>query len=303
MFDRRTLATLFFIALWTIGITGMTHSQTHRWNTFSKFINEAKEQSILSMAPLEQVRASEPSQTSLILLDPVCSDSDRAKLQGYVEGGGRLVLVAEHPKARACFDAFGLSLTESTSPTFEHGPIIRLRINTPFFEQHKTTGFLLANHPRKLISADGFEPAIVTKDGEGIVFKLSFGQGRLIAMSDSSLFINQMLEVTSNVHLMRRVLQWTKTEGRIGFLFGPKTKWDVPRQSFKASTRFSKHIGRIILICFAALAGIVLVMLTLTRMTSLMSKPGEQIYIIQRPEQSAPAAGHQTPLSGEGSET
>ncbi len=301
MFNRRPVSMMFGSALWLLGATGLLYAQTEGWDAFSQFIDQAKKRSFIAMASPEQVRASQPENTSIILLDPVCSPSDTVKLQRFIEQGGRLVLVAERPHSKACFKAFGLTLAESSSPTFEHGPILRLRTKNNFLGQTMSTGFILANHPRKLVSEDEFEPGIVTKDGEGIGFKLSFGRGSVIALSDSSLFINQMLRVAPNARLMTRLLDWAGAQSRAGFIYGPKTMWALPNESVKPSTKLSEQIGRIILICLAALAGIVLVMLTLTRMTSLMSKPGEQIYIVKRPELAPKTSENQTHRPDEGS--
>jgi len=174
------------------------------WNGLQELKHLASEQGVrLERGDTLDYDALDPS-SPLILIHPT-QPLDASSLQDFVADGGR-VLIA---------DDFGSSetlLTEFSEPIQRVGEIpeeaavdhLNANPNLPVLVTpgrhallENDVEILIANHPTGFLSA---LPAVVYyADGElGFVYDLTIGDGKLLVVGDSSIFINLMLPLADN---------------------------------------------------------------------------------------------------------
>jgi len=123
---------------------------------------------------------------------------DVAKLRDYLSRGGRALVADDFGAAAGAFEAFGLVRGEVPPQTPRYQELAWLPIATA--ENHplaQGVQRVVANHPAALRGQVG-KPVLSFGAGEALCVEIELGRGRLYALSDPSVLINNMLELSEN---------------------------------------------------------------------------------------------------------
>ncbi|MCA9563968.1 MAG: hypothetical protein KC561_10790, partial [Myxococcales bacterium] len=125
----------------------------------------------------------------------------------WMTAGGTLLLADDFGEGEGLFNELGLMRIETP---VTHNQYFRDNPSLPVFQTSEQTSgvapivrgepVVVANHPAALIDrTSGASPTIPFANGTaGLIFEVPVGQGRLIAVSDPSLFINLMMQFPGN---------------------------------------------------------------------------------------------------------
>jgi hypothetical protein len=123
---------------------------------------------------------------------------DVGKLRDYLSRGGRALVADDFGAAASTFEAFGLARGEVPAQTPRYEELPGLPIATA--ENHPLTQGVqrvVANHPAALHGQVG-RPVLSFGSGESLCVEIDIARGRLYALADPSVLINNMLELSEN---------------------------------------------------------------------------------------------------------
>lgn len=197
-----------------------------RWNSVSKLTQAARRRSLPLVIPERlDVGTLEPTD-SLLILHPR-SELPSAGLTDFLRAGGRVALADDFGAGEALLQVFEI---DRGAPHPERTP--RLRGNPALLVARARTdhrlsrgvGALVGNHPA-MVQHRELSPIFEFGEGEAMVLAGAVGLGRLVVVSDPSVFIDNMLELRGNRRFAENLLDYLE-DGRGGrvFLIGP----DVP---------------------------------------------------------------------------
>jgi len=135
-------------------------------------------------------------------------------LSDFMRAGGRIAVADDFGAADSLFRVFRIGRAD---PNPDAPSVLRLRGNDELLvarplTQHPLTegvGAVVTNHPRILFHAE-LEPIFAIGDQEAIVLAGAVGEGRLVAIGDPSLFINNMLELDGNRRFASNLLLYLR---------------------------------------------------------------------------------------------
>lgn len=139
----------------------------------------------------------------------------------FVREGGRLLVADEGEATAELWTALGLrseAAPRGGQPTLAGHPgfLVLTPDGVGVFEG---VDRLVTNHPAAFAPTP-LEAAVRFVDGTPFAFQLTVGNGEIVALADSSLFINLMQTVPENARLAANTLGWLSEEGaRPVFLF------------------------------------------------------------------------------------
>lgn len=155
--------------------------------------------------------------TPVFILHPIKELATRSLAKFIVEGGH--VVVADDFGASASFlKRLDLSKLEPIRGMLPHGefvdknpsiPLLRPKGVHPLLEGVK---LMVANHPAVLHNVGG--PVVPYSEDGGLVYDMNLGQGKAIAIADSSLFINQMIGLADNDAFIRNLMLYMCQESK-----------------------------------------------------------------------------------------
>jgi hypothetical protein len=188
------------------------------WNGLAELLAVAAESGIEVRAPARIELSALTARDGLLLVYPV-APPPRSDLTAFMYEGGRLALADDFGQGRALLDGFRI---ERRAPMVA-GDAQRLRGNrnvliaTPRV-RHPLASDVLAlvtNHPRALHHAAldaifGFD-----EQPGALVLAGAVGRGRLVAIGDSSVLINNMLEFSGNRAFARNLVRYLAQGGRL----------------------------------------------------------------------------------------
>ena len=123
---------------------------------------------------------------------------DVGRLRDYLSRGGRALVADDFGAAGPTFEAFGLTRGEVPAQTPRYSDVPGLPIATA--ENHPVAQGVqkvVANHPAALRGQVG-RPVLSFGGGNELCVDLEVGKGRLFALADPSVLINNMLELSEN---------------------------------------------------------------------------------------------------------
>lgn len=145
-------------------------------------------------------------------------------LSDFMRAGGRLAVADDFGAADSLFRVFRIGRAE---PNPNAPSVLRLRGNGELLvarplAQHPLTegvGAIVTNHPRVLFHAQ-LEPIFAVGDHDAIALAGQVGEGRLVAIGDPSVFINNMLALDGNRRFASNLLLYLRGEagGRVYLL-------------------------------------------------------------------------------------
>lgn len=148
------------------------------------------------------------------------------EITSFLRRGGRVAIADDRGSSAPLLDAFQVSRRAPLPSANEHS--LRgnphLLVARPAGTHPLTQGVraLATNHTATLHHA-ALEPVfVVGPEQEAILLAGAVGQGRLIAIADSSLFINNMLQLDGNRQLARNLLHYLREDhaGRFVWMVG-----------------------------------------------------------------------------------
>jgi hypothetical protein len=240
---------------------------------------------------------------ALLIIHPV-TPLPTNELAKFLRKGGRLAVADDFGTGKELFGAFGMGMH---APSRDHPSSLRnnpaLLIATPLLGHPLADGVdaLVTNHPQVIYHPE-LTPIFSLSAGHGaIVLSGGVGKGRLVAVSDASVFINNMLELPGNRAFARNLLRFLRgpTRSRL-YLAASDTQW---LSSFRHMTtgnplaRVSAALAQLAKPRLPALAVIALsaVLATVLLAGAATALPRHSAYArrayLQNPEVSAGMAG------------
>ncbi len=145
----------------------------------------------------------------------------RDKLISYLRGGGRVILADDFGATAALLEELGVRRVVVNGARLSrlHAENPALPIATPQTPHPLNNGIpeLVTNHPAafdtQLPAIFGFDPA-----GGALVVAATLGRGRIVLISDPSIFINRMLKFPGNEAFARRLLGYLGRPGEDTYL-------------------------------------------------------------------------------------
>lgn len=157
---------------------------------------------------------------------------DSQNALAYLTAGGRMILADDYGEAGSVFVRLGITRTSGPLPAGT--TLYRKNSALPVATPQRGTALgraateLVGNHSAYFSSA---LPATYSfAPGAGLIIEGTFGRGRFVAIADSSLFINNMLELTGNRDLLARMIVelCRPHRDRLLLLYGPLTQRGTP---------------------------------------------------------------------------
>lgn len=143
------------------------------------------------------------------------------KLVAYLRGGGRVILADDFGSTADLLEQLGVRRVAVNGARLSrlHAENPALPIATPRTPHPLNDGIpeLVTNHPAafdtQLPAIFGFEPA-----GGALVVAATLGRGRIVLISDPSIFINRMLKFPGNEAFARRLFGYLGRAGEDSYL-------------------------------------------------------------------------------------
>jgi hypothetical protein len=232
--ERLCVLTLVFVAF-------RAHAEDlavgeHGWNGLSKLLELARADGPV-LTP-EQIDVEALGASDALLIVHPTSTLPTAELASFLRRGGRLAVADDFGTGRSLFALFGMGV-HAPNPdglrTLRDNPA--LPVASPVVGHALADGVdaLVTNHPQVLhhpllapIFAFGGSAGTASAQG-AVVLSGAVGQGRLVAIADASVFINNMLEFRGNrvfAHNLVRFLRGSVPQTRL-IIADSQTRWQV----------------------------------------------------------------------------
>jgi hypothetical protein len=165
---------------------------------------------------------------ALLVIHPV-APLPTAELAKFMRKGGRLAVADDFGTGKALFAAFGMGIhgpARNNPSSLRNNPA--LLVATPLLGHTLADGVdaLVTNHPQVIYHPE-LTPIFSLAGGHGaIVLSGAVGKGRLVAISDASVFINNMLELPGNRAFAHNLLRFLRGPNRARLhLAASDTQW------------------------------------------------------------------------------
>jgi len=161
---------------------------------------------------------------ALLIIHPT-GDLPVTALTEFLRRGGRVAIADDRGSADQVLDVFGITRDQPNA----NAEATSIRENSALLVAQPAGGHALTldvravvtNHSASLRHAQ-LEPVFTFGDGSALILAGAVGQGRLIAIADSSVLINNMLELEGNRQLARNLLAYLREDhpGRLILAIG-----------------------------------------------------------------------------------
>jgi hypothetical protein len=206
------------------------------WNGLTQLRSLAEQTGAAVITP-EQIDVAQLGPDDALLVVHPVEPLPSAELSAFLRSGGRLAVADDFGTGRALLGAFGIGLypparTESTK-LLRGEPFLMLATRQNSHPLSRSADVLVTNHPQAL-SHRQLEPIYALRKGhDAIVLSGAVGKGRLVAISDASVLINNMLQFEGNRAFARDLLAYLagSARGRL-FIVGSDTQWKFGLRRF-----------------------------------------------------------------------
>jgi hypothetical protein len=206
------------------------------WNGLSELLETAAQDG--DTTRLSRVDVSHLSTNDgLLIIHPV-QPLPTAELAKFMRSGGRVAVADDFGAGARFLATFGMTLRD-----VEGEPARALRGNpawpiaTPVVAHALTDGVsaLVTNHPRVLYHPTLTPVFELSGDLGAVVLSGAVGGGRLVAIADASVLINNMLEFEGNRQFARDLVRFIRGRGPTARLLiaDSKTRWEIGTRSFE----------------------------------------------------------------------
>lgn len=201
------LAAVLFIVLGTsTALAGDYDVESSAWNGLREFVSLAESEGIVLRPRSSLVLSDLKPADALIVVFPT-EPLPASSLIAFVDAGGRLVVADDFGESSELLSHFGIRREPAPTAAARLRGNAELRVARPALSHSLTEGVdaLLTNHAVALTHAT--IPPIFDFEGRGLVVTGVVGRGRLVAIGDPSLFINNMLELKGNRRFATNLLR------------------------------------------------------------------------------------------------
>ena len=187
------------------------------WNGMASFVALAEGMGF-DVTPVAQLEWSDLSADDILFLVYPLQRVEPARLAAFVQAGGNVVIADDFGESRDALAALGL-LVDVGAPRAQryYKDHLFAPIATPEADHPLTAGVgeVVTNHPAAFKSVTGAKAVIGFEDG-ALVVAGERGTGKFVAVSDPSIFINQMQRppFEGNVQLAANLLRYLNRDGR-----------------------------------------------------------------------------------------
>ncbi|HTR49204.1 MAG TPA: DUF4350 domain-containing protein [Kofleriaceae bacterium] len=185
---------------------------SHAWNGMADFVSLARGDGLDIDAVSTLEWDSLGADDILFLVYPL-QRVDPGRLSAFVQAGGQVVIADDFGESKDALAALGLLRADVGTPHASRyfgnhlfAPIATPRLQHPLTEG---VGDVVTNHPAVLRDVQGATEIVGFDDG-AVVVAGERGTGRFVAVSDPSIFINQMQRVPGNLQLATNILRWLR---------------------------------------------------------------------------------------------
>jgi len=208
------------------------------WNGLTELRALAERTGAAVITP-EQVDVSQLGpEDALLVVHPV-EALPSAELSAFLRSGGRLAIADDFGSGRALLAAFGIAMFppsgDASIRRLRDQPYLMIASRQNTHPISRNADVIVTNHPQ-VLSHRQLEPIYaLRKDRDAIVLSGAVGKGRLVAISDGSILINNMLQFEGNRAFARDLLAYLvgPARGRL-YLIGSDVEWKFGLRRFGA---------------------------------------------------------------------
>jgi hypothetical protein len=208
------------------------------WNGLSELRALAERTGAAVITP-EQVDVSQLGpEDALLVVHPV-EALPTAELSAFLRRGGRLAIADDFGSGRALLAAFGIGMyppaADASVRVLRAQPYLMIATRQNAHPISRNADVLVTNHPQ-VLSHRQLEPIYaLRKAHDAIVLSGAVGKGRLVAISDASILINNMLQFEGNRAFAGDLLAYLvgPARGRL-YLVGSDVPWKFGLRRFGA---------------------------------------------------------------------
>jgi hypothetical protein len=203
------------------------------WNGLSTFVGLAEGDGF-AVDPVATLEWEQLSADDILVLIYPLQRVDPVRLSAFVQAGGQVVIADDFGEGKDALAGLGLLRAEVGTPHaatyFKNhvwAPIAKPRGTHPLTQG---VGEVVTNHPAVLRRVEGATTIVGFEDG-AVVVAGERGTGRFVAVSDPSIFINQMQRVPGNLQLTTNILRWLRRSdhARVVLLRGDVPMYGDPK--------------------------------------------------------------------------
>jgi hypothetical protein len=217
--------------LWTFGAPAHASAQrdydpsSRGWNGLSGLQDLGSEAGIPLLTPSTLDLADVEPRDGVLIIYPT-GEIPAAALAAFLRAGGRMAVADDFGKGDRLWTVFGI---HRHRPSVAHAPLLRGNAGLPVAESHphlqhpltRDVPALVTNHPAALRHGE-LEPLFTLGETEAVVLVGAVGHGRLVAIGDPSVFINNMLQFRGNQAFAANLMRYLEGErgGRVWLVTG-----------------------------------------------------------------------------------
>ena len=196
------------------------------WNGLATLRATFREQSVELRAPRTLDLESLGTDDALLILYPR-RPLPAAGLAAFMRAGGRVALADDFGLGEELLEVYRI---ESRPPDRSEAPTLRGNPHLPLARprvRHALTGgvhALATNHPRTLFHANLDPLFSLDDDRNAVVLAGAVGEGRLVAIADPSILINNMLLVRDNARFAANLASYLAPPGGHVYLITPNSE-------------------------------------------------------------------------------
>jgi hypothetical protein len=203
------------------------------WNGMSTFVGLAEGDGF-TVDPITSLEWDTLSADDILFLVYPLQRVDPARLAAFVQAGGEVVIADDFGESKDALTSLGMLRADVGTPRaaahfkdHDFAPIATPRAQHPLTDG---VGDVVTNHPAVLRDVQGATTIVGFDDG-AVVVAGERGTGRFVAVSDPSIFINQMQRVPGNLQLTMNILRWLRRSehSRVVLLRGDVPMYGDPR--------------------------------------------------------------------------
>jgi hypothetical protein len=190
------------------------------WQGLSKLFRIGAEQGLpLEMRPV--LDWSTLRRTDVLLVLYPTAEVSETKLLAFLRAGGRVILADDFGASGPLLERLGVRRVpvrgETVARLHADNPALPIATPGPPHPLNEGIGELVTNHPAAFVTSLPAIFQLAPQDG-AVVVAATLGKGRIVLVSDPSLFINRMLAFGGNEAFARRLLDYLGRKGEDRFV-------------------------------------------------------------------------------------
>jgi hypothetical protein len=220
----------FSVTLFSIGSHAAAQPdygpQNEEWNGLSELVDLADEEGV-EIATADSIALDTLTPLDAVLLVYPREEPPVSSLSAFMRAGGRVAVLDDFGEGDEVLSVYRIERRQGRADAPELRSNPNLPLARPLTRHALTDGVstLVANHPATL-SHPELEPLFAFEEpASALVLAGAVGEGRLVAISDPSVVINNMVEFRDNRRFAQNLVRYLGASGGRVYLAGPETEW------------------------------------------------------------------------------